>query len=74
MGWSSATLIFDDIIKTLLEANLDKKALHKVAITLASVFEDADWDTYQDSMYFYHPAIAPAMKELHPNLFSDGVE
>ena len=52
MGWCSATGIFDSVLDTLVEHEVEPEVLTSVATTLYDVLTSEDWDCEYDSRYF----------------------
>lgn len=70
MGWGSATVIFDNVCKSLLK--VDKPlTVEETICSLVIELENADWDCQQDSDYWNHPIVQKIMRKLHPNWFED---
>ena len=70
MGWGSATVIFDNVCKSLLK--VDKQlTVEETICSLVIELENADWDCQQDSDYWNHPIVQKIMRKLHPNWFED---
>ena len=69
MGWSSGTVIFDQIAEIVLsDEPLDKRATLKAVI---AALESEDWDCQNDSEYWEHPIVQSIMREMHPRWFED---
>ncbi len=71
MGWCSGTIVFDTVCEVILddEINDKKEAIKKII----EVMEDMDWDCHNESVYWKHPIVVEAMKEIHPERFDDDI-
>lgn len=69
MGWCSGTRIFDAVCDGLLSD--EPKSKHEQLTDLITALEDGDWDCQQDSIFWDHPMVQAAMRELHPSWFDD---
>lgn len=71
MGWCSATDIFDNVCKSVLDSAIPEEEQYRVLYNLANQLENEDWDCQSDSDYYKHPLVKRIMIELHPDWFED---
>lgn len=71
MGWCSGTEIFDKVLKEVINTDLPAENKDRIVRVLIDALEDGDWDCQADSRYYKHPIVQHAMRDLHPDWFTD---
>jgi hypothetical protein len=78
MGWSGGHLVFDPVVKKVLELvalrEISEDRATEIIKALVVALEDADWDTQNDSKYFNEPLIRLVFMDLHENWYFEGDE
>lgn len=66
MGWSSGTVVFDSVIKSIVQFTYPDDMQRKQIVSLITTLEDLDWDNIGESEYYNHPLVQQAIRIVHP--------